>query len=338
MPATDAPTHHLEPINISALNALAYCPRLYYLQTVEGIQETTADMYTGLRLHIELEAENSGDWQQLTLENVELGLRGRVDALKTNSGNIIPYEHKKGRSDREQLRLRLEPILTAADSLLIAGLCNRCVERIESCNWRYTKSNWQLPQRLRTPNVVHSLQTHISLEAFLTSPEASDRSELINGQVIPKVAPKRFHSKTQRALLRLLEDWGDDKGEIGVEWAVQLTRNDQPWVPVPDLSFTYRDRLPADIADVACPVPVDLAVEIISPDQTFGMMAEKATDYITAGVTRVWIVDPISQTITIFAPGTLPVTYRGDRTMADAHLPDLTLTAQVVFAKAGLLK
>ncbi|MEL6383882.1 MAG: CRISPR-associated endonuclease Cas2 [Cyanobacteria bacterium J06626_18] len=36
--------------------------------------------------------------------------------------------------DREQLRCQLENILTSEDSLLIAGLCNRCVERVIACN------------------------------------------------------------------------------------------------------------------------------------------------------------------------------------------------------------
>jgi CRISPR-associated protein Cas2 len=36
--------------------------------------------------------------------------------------------------EREKLRWRLEQILATEDSLLIAGLCDRCVERIESCN------------------------------------------------------------------------------------------------------------------------------------------------------------------------------------------------------------
>ncbi|NEQ44332.1 MAG: Uma2 family endonuclease [Leptolyngbya sp. SIOISBB] len=187
-------------------------------------------------------------------------------------------------------------------------------------------------------SVVHSPQTRLSLEDFLASPEASERYELVDGQVVPKVAPKRFHSKTQRSLLRILENWGEDQGEIGVEWAVQLTRQGRDWVPVPDLSFIYQNRLPDDIADVACPVPVDLAIEIISPDQTFGTMAEKATDYITAGVIRVWLVDPTAQTITVFEPNALPVTYRGDRALTDAHFPDLSLTPKVVFERAGLFR
>ncbi|MGD1944265.1 MAG: Uma2 family endonuclease [Leptolyngbyaceae cyanobacterium] len=93
--------------------------------------------------------------------------------------------------------------------------------------------------------MVHSPQTNLSLEGFLASPEASDLYELyelIDRQVIPKVAPKRLHSKTQRALLRILESWGEDQGEIGVERAVQLTRHNRDWVPVPDLSFVYGDR------------------------------------------------------------------------------------------------
>jgi CRISPR-associated protein Cas2 len=36
--------------------------------------------------------------------------------------------------DREKLRWELEKILEAEDSLLIIGLCNACVQRIQACN------------------------------------------------------------------------------------------------------------------------------------------------------------------------------------------------------------
>lgn len=36
--------------------------------------------------------------------------------------------------DREKLRWELEQILAAEDDLLLAGLCNRCVERVQRCN------------------------------------------------------------------------------------------------------------------------------------------------------------------------------------------------------------
>jgi CRISPR-associated protein Cas2 len=36
--------------------------------------------------------------------------------------------------DREKLRWELEKILKSEDSLLLAGLCDRCVERVVACN------------------------------------------------------------------------------------------------------------------------------------------------------------------------------------------------------------
>lgn len=178
----------------------------------------------------------------------------------------------------------------------------------------------------------------MTLQDFLASPEVASRCEFIDGEVVPKVAPKRLHSKTQRALLRHLEAWGDTRGEIGVEWAVQLTRQGRDWVSMPDLSFVYAERLPSNLGDEACPVPVDLAVEIISPEQTFGAMAEKATDYLAAGVARVWIVDPRAKTITVFAPAVLPVTYRDNRGLTDEHFPGLNLAPKALFEQAGLME
>jgi CRISPR-associated protein Cas2 len=36
--------------------------------------------------------------------------------------------------DREKLRWELEQILTQEDKLLLAGMCQRCVERVQMCN------------------------------------------------------------------------------------------------------------------------------------------------------------------------------------------------------------
>jgi len=176
----------------------------------------------------------------------------------------------------------------------------------------------------------------LTIADFLHASQGNDRGELINGMVVTKPSPKRFHSKTQRALLYLLDAWGETLGEVGVEWAVILERDDRPWVPVPDLLFIFRDRLPATLGDDACPVPPDLAIEIISPDQSFGEMTDKATAYLAAGVARVWVVDARAQTITTFQPQAVPITYRGDRAIADDHLPGLKLTPQELFKRAGL--
>jgi Uma2 family endonuclease len=179
-----------------------------------------------------------------------------------------------------------------------------------------------------TQAVTHKL----TLQEFLALPEGEPYHELIDGEAIPKVSPQRVHSKVCRCLIKVLEAWIEDRGELGIEWAVTLTRHGRDWVPIPDLLYISNDRLPmAEGEDGPCPVPPDLAIEIVSPDQTFGEMAEKATDYLTAGVFRVWIVDPKARSITVFAPEAVPVTYRGDRVVRDSRLPGLEFTAQDLF-------
>lgn len=89
-------------IRVSALHALAYCPRLFYLEEVEELYTQDAAVFAGRRLHVEIEKQEDEEWEELFLESEELGLRGRVDALRTRDRQIIPYEHKRGRSCRDK--------------------------------------------------------------------------------------------------------------------------------------------------------------------------------------------------------------------------------------------
>ncbi|MEQ8465943.1 type I-MYXAN CRISPR-associated endonuclease Cas1 [Coleofasciculus sp. E1-EBD-02] len=91
-----------DTIRVSALHALAYCPRLFYLEEVEELYTQDAAVFAGRRLHVELEKQEEEDWEDLFLESPELGLRGRVDALRTRDGQTIPYEHKRGRCYRDE--------------------------------------------------------------------------------------------------------------------------------------------------------------------------------------------------------------------------------------------
>ncbi len=89
-------------IRVSALHALAYCPRLFYLEEVEELYTQDAAVFAGRRLHVEIEKKEDEEWEELFLESEELGLRGRLDALRTRDGQTIPYEHKRGRCHRDE--------------------------------------------------------------------------------------------------------------------------------------------------------------------------------------------------------------------------------------------
>ncbi len=180
--------------------------------------------------------------------------------------------------------------------------------------------------------------TNLTLEQFWILPEGETAYELVDGQAIPKVSPKYFHSSLQRALLRLFDPWCFNRGRIRPEWAVILKRNSSDWVPTPDLTYVSYERLPKSWKrNEACPVPCDLAIEIISPNQTFKQLADKALDYIKAGVLRVWIIDSETFSITVFYPDEVRQQLSGDAKILDPLFPGLELTPQLIFTEAELL-
>lgn len=90
-------------VRVMALHALAYCERLFYLEEVEEIKLADASVFAGRTLHEELRqaGEEAGDWVVMELSSETLGIKGKVDCLRRRDGNIIPYEHKRGRSRKD---------------------------------------------------------------------------------------------------------------------------------------------------------------------------------------------------------------------------------------------
>lgn len=96
MPVEPAmPTERRLPIRVTALHALAYCERLFYLEEVEEIRVADAAVFAGRRLHEDLAEE--GERIEFELGSESLGLVGKVDALRRRDGSLVVYEHKRGR-------------------------------------------------------------------------------------------------------------------------------------------------------------------------------------------------------------------------------------------------
>lgn len=182
------------------------------------------------------------------------------------------------------------------------------------------------------------VKSQITLQEFLALSKEDITYELIDGEAKPKILPKRFHSYVRGAIYILLSQKMQNRGEVGIDWAVTLNRKGRDWVPVPDLLYVSYSRLPSKvIEDEPCPIPPDLAIEIISPDQSFGEMSAKATDYLDAGVMRVWVVDARAKTVTIFYPDARPQTKSGEDSLEDSLFEWLQITPQQIFQQAGIL-
>lgn len=179
---------------------------------------------------------------------------------------------------------------------------------------------------------------NLTLEEFLALPEGDVNYEFVEGQAVPKVSPKYFHSTLQTALLLLIRAWCKGKGRVGAEWAILLKRQGKDWAPVPDLTYISYERLPKSWKrNEACPALPELVIEIISPDQTMKEFEDKAKDYFAAGVSRVWVVDPEAISIRVFFSDASSQIYMDTTPIVDLLLPGLELTTIQVFEEAELI-
>ncbi|WP_203421430.1 type I-MYXAN CRISPR-associated endonuclease Cas4/Cas1 [Brevibacillus borstelensis] len=87
---------------IMALHALEYCERLFFLEEVEEIRLADQAVYDGRRLHEEM--PKYIELTNFTLESPTLGIRGKVDCIRSVDGNWIPYEYKKGHAKKSSSR------------------------------------------------------------------------------------------------------------------------------------------------------------------------------------------------------------------------------------------
>src|SRR4051812_6832660 len=86
---------------------------------------------------------------------------------------------------------------------------------------------------------------------------------------------------------------------FGAETGFLLKRNPDT-VRAPDYAYISKEHLPTTEPEEAFwPGAPDLAVEVLSPGDTSGEVAEKIQEWLTAGCGAVWVIQPKLQTVTI---------------------------------------
>ena len=88
-----------------------------------------------------------------------------------------------------------------------------------------------------------------------------------------------------------------EEHDLGIVWAADNGYQCFPHAPglvrKPDVSFVRSGRLPGDVAPEGwVKIPPDLAVEVVSPNDSVEELEEKLDDYRKAGVPLVWVIYP----------------------------------------------
>ncbi len=110
---------------------------------------------------------------------------------------------------------------------------------------------------------------------------------------------------------------------FGAEAGYRLDPDRPLHVRKPDVSFVRFGRLPHECpADTYDNLAPDLAVEVISPNDTVLEMEEKIEEYLQSGVQLVWVINPDLRTLTVSRPNRTGGIVRGSEEIdGEAVLP-----------------
>lgn len=115
--------------------------------------------------------------------------------------------------------------------------------------------------------------------------------ELVEGRVLERMPGGGTHGAVTRRASKHIGDFVDhhDLGEVfGAETGFQLS---QTVLRGADAAFVRKEKwATVTNPDKYVPFAPDLAVEVVSPNDTAVELQEKVNEYLAAGTTQVWVI------------------------------------------------
>ncbi len=105
-------------------------------------------------------------------------------------------------------------------------------------------------------------------------------------------------------------------------------------VLAPDVGFVAKNRLPADLSALVgfFPGAPDLAVEVVSPGDTYGEVETKVARYLDAGTQLIWIVRPKQKRVEVHrADGTSELLSIGETLEGESVVSGFSLPVARIF-------
>ena len=152
----------------------------------------------------------------------------------------------------------------------------------------------------------------LTADELLRMPDDDFRYELVEGRLIRMSPPGSVHGAIASQLAAALINWVDqhDLGRVFVETGFHLAV-DPDTVRAPDVSFVEKQRIPpSGIPRAYWRGAPDLAIEVLSPDDSPAETDEKVREYLDHGGRAVWVVDPDARTVTVHSPDRPPQTVK----------------------------
>jgi Uma2 family endonuclease len=178
-------------------------------------------------------------------------------------------------------------------------------------------------------------KTLMTAEQLLQMPDDGYRYELVKGELKQMTPPGGEHGVTIMRLSTPLDSYVEQH-HLGVVCAAEtgfLITVNPDTVRGPDLSFVSKERIPpSGIPKGYWPFAPDLAVEVISPNDTYSKVEEKVLEWLGAGSRMVIVINPRNRTVTIYKSLTdVTVLKETDQINGDDVVPGFTYPISKLF-------
>jgi Uma2 family endonuclease len=184
--------------------------------------------------------------------------------------------------------------------------------------------------------VVVAASPVTTADELLLMPKGRVRRELVRGE-LRTMTPAGFeHGRIAARLSRLFDAYVEETG-IGVVAGAEtgfVLASDPDTVRAPDAAFISKERADAVGRTVKYwPGAPDFAAEVISPNDTFHEVQEKALEWLAAGTIAVLVLDPDQHTATVYRGQGDTHVHRAEDTLdlSDA-VPGFTVPVARLFA------
>jgi Uma2 family endonuclease len=185
---------------------------------------------------------------------------------------------------------------------------------------------------------VAFLQQGLSLEEFLRHPEEEPALEFEDGLVTQKVSPKGQHSTLQGRIVERINRFSEPAKLAFAFPELRTTFGGASRVP--DIAVYVWERIPRTAegrVENDFLEPPDIAIEIVSPEQSVNALVRRCIWYVDHGVRIALLVDPQDESVLAFRPDSKPSPRRErDRIDIDDVLPGFQLSAQELFGLLSL--
>lgn len=160
------------------------------------------------------------------------------------------------------------------------------------------------------------------------------RTELVRGALVVREPSGFLHGRVAAKLAQLLMNHveaGDLGFGFGAETGFALSV-DPDTVRAPDAAFIRGDRVPHPPPIGFAAIAPDLVVEVLSPDDGPGEVLAKVGDWLSAGTSLVWVVDPVRRSARVYrADGSVALLTEADALDGETALPGFTCAVGTIF-------